>query len=163
MDAVVNAANTTLLGGLGVDGAIHAAAGPLLLEECRTLGGCETGRAKITEGYLLPARYVIHTPGPIWQGGRKGEPELLASSYRSCLETAVAWNCSSIAFPSISTGSYGYPIAKAAIIALSTIKDFLVEHPFMDVIMVCWTEDDRAVYDEAWKKLCRKRRSPVST
>ena len=127
-EAIVNAANPTLLGGAGVDGAIHAAAGPELLAECRTLGGCERGRAKLTAGYRLRARYVIHTPGPVWQGGEQGEAALLASCYRSCLLLAEAHSIRTLDFCSISTGVYGYPLPLAATVALRAIMDFLADH-----------------------------------
>ena len=150
VDAIVNAANCSLLGGGGVDGAIHRAAGPELLEECRTLHGCETGKAKITGGYRLPAKYVIHTPGPVWHGGGKKEPELLAYCYRSCLELAAENGCRTVDFPSISTGVYRFPLDRAASVAVATIADFLKAHPEIErVRMVCFDERTRASYDAA--------------
>ena len=153
-DAIVNAANTSLLGGGGVDGAIHRAAGPELLAECRPLGGCETGKAKITKGYRLPARYVIHTPGPIWRGGTHREPELLASCYRSCLELAAANGCKTVCFPSISTGVYHFPVEQAAHIALETIQAFLKEHELPEQVrMVCFDDRTKQHYEEALEQL----------
>ena len=150
-EAIVNAANTTLLGGSGVDGAIHAAAGLELLAECRTLGGCETGKAKLTRGYRLRAKYVIHTPGPIWQGGGQGEAALLASCYRSCLLLAEAHGIRTLDFCSISTGVYGYPVALAATVALRTIMEFLADHELPErVRMVCHTEQTAEIYRQTW-------------
>ena len=154
VDAIVNAANTSLLGGGGVDGAIHRAAGPELLAECRTLHGCRTGEAKITKGYRLPARFVIHTPGPVWHGGGYGEPELLASCYRSCLELASQNGCETVDFPSISTGVYHFPLDKASEIAIGTIAAYLREHPeIRRVRMVCFDLRTKAFYDRALEML----------
>ena len=154
VDAIVNAANPSLLGGGGVDGAIHRAAGPELLAECRTLHGCETGKAKITKGYRLPAKYVIHTPGPVWHGGGHGEEELLRSCYRSCLELASANGCRTVDFPSISTGVYHFPLEKAAGIAVGTIAEYLKEYPEIErVRMVCFDARTKAFYDRALEAL----------
>ncbi len=150
VDAIANAANTSLLGGGGVDGAIHRAAGPELLAECRTLHGCETGKAKITKGYNLPAKYVLHTPGPVWHGGNRGEPELLAGCYRSCLDLSSQYGCKTVDFPSISTGVYGYPVDKAAAVALRAILESLEAHPDIErVRMVCFDSRTKAAYEAA--------------
>ena len=148
-DAIVNAANTSLLGGGGVDGAIHRVAGPELLAECRMLNGCKTGQAKITKGYRLPAKYVIHTPGPMWNGGKRNEEELLKSCYENCLKLAVEHGCRTVAFPSISTGIYRFPLDRASVIAVGTILKFLSLHPNMDVQMVCFDRETFQCYQNA--------------
>ncbi len=153
VDAIVNAANSSLLGGGGVDGAIHRAAGPQLLEECRTLNGCPTGDAKITKGYRLPAKYVIHAVGPRYRDGKHGEAELLASAYRRSLEVALENGVKSIAFPNISTGIYGYPKEEAAEIAIREVKDFLAKHPEIEkVIFVTFDRDNYRIYQEKLKE-----------
>jgi len=154
VDAIVNAANNTLLGGGGVDGAIHRAAGPELLKECRNLNGCETGKAKITKGYKLPAKYVIHTVGPIWHGGNNNEDQLLASCYRNSLQLAVENGIRTIAFPSISTGAYRFPVRRAARIAMQEISGFLEENGSIDkVFMVCFDEGTMEAYIEAFREI----------
>jgi len=154
VDAIVNAANTSLLGGGGVDGAIHRAAGPQLLEECRTLNGCSTGDAKITAGYRLPAYFVIHTVGPVWHDGQKGEEELLAACYRNSMRLAKEKNLSTVAFPSISTGAYRFPITKACRIAVRTVAELIQAMPALQkVYFVCFSADDADHYRQALNEI----------
>lgn len=157
VDAIVNAANSTLLGGGGVDGAIHRSAGPQLLEECRTLGGCLTGEAKITRGYNLPARYVIHTVGPVWRGGRHNEAELLARCYHSSLELAEEYGVEAVAFPAISTGAYGFPHEQAATIALTEIDIHLGQSGLREVICACFDTGMKHLYEHTLRRLQRER------
>jgi O-acetyl-ADP-ribose deacetylase (regulator of RNase III) len=151
VDAIVNAANESLLGGGGVDGAIHRAAGPELVAECRTIGGCPTGEARITRGHKLPAKYVIHTVGPIWRGGQHGEPDLLESCYRSSLELARDHGCEIVAFPAVSCGVYGYPLDAAAELSIGVVRQFLAAHD--RPALVRWVMFDSAAHD-AWIAVC---------
>jgi len=154
VDAIVNAANTSLLGGGGVDGAIHRAAGPELLAECRFLGGCPTGQAKITKGYRLPAKWVIHTVGPVWRDGKHGEDDLLAQCYRHSLALAAEHGLQSVAFPAISTGAYGFPLARATRLALQETLAFLKKHPMPSrVVFVCFNSEAEVVYQAVYREL----------
>jgi len=153
VDAIVNAANSSLLGGGGVDGAIHSAAGPKLLEECRKIGGCPTGEARITAGYSLAARFVIHTVGPIWRGGKHCEDDLLARCYRSCFELVERHDIRSIAFPSISTGAYGFPVERASRIAVREMSAFLEKGSFVELTAVCFNKRVFDCYYEALKSI----------
>ena len=151
VDAVVNAANMTLeSSGGGVSGAIHRAAGPHLMAECRRIGGCPIGEARVTKGYNLPVKHIIHTVGPVWHGGKQGEPEKLASCYRESLRLAAELGCQTVAFPSISTGVYGYPVHRASRIALREIVDFLKEHPEMEIVIACYDEETLKAYEFNW-------------
>jgi O-acetyl-ADP-ribose deacetylase len=150
VDAVVNAANSTLLGGGGVDGAIHYAAGPELLDECRRLGGCPTGEARLTRGYRLPARWIIHTVGPVWKGGTRGEPALLAACYESSLRLAADKQLRSVAFPAISTGAYAYPLRLATEVAIASVRGFLAEYSdFEEIVFCCYSGEDIVTYKRA--------------
>ncbi len=149
VDAIVNAANNTLLGGGGVDGAIHQAAGPELLSYCKHLNGCQTGKAKISPGFRLPAKWIIHTVGPVWKDGKQGEPQLLASCYRKSLELAASSNIKTIAFPGISTGAYGYPRKEAARIAIDQMKK--MQDQFDEIICCCFSDSDAGIYNDLLK------------
>lgn len=154
VDAIVNAANTTLLGGGGVDGAIHRAAGPQLLDECRTLGGCPTGQARITRGYQLPAKHVIHTVGPVWSGGKRGEPGLLASCYRESLKLALDHKLKTVAFPAISCGAYGYPLDQAVQIAVRECANFVAANPLPgSILFACFDQATLAAYAAELKRV----------
>ncbi len=157
-DAIVNAANSSLLSGGGVDGAIHRAAGTALLDECRKLNGCPAGKAKITGGYNLPAKYVIHTVGPVWRGGDSGESKLLAGCYRNSLKLAAEYKIGTIAFPSVSTGAYGYPVELASAIALTVIKGFLEDISSIEsVIIVCFDDETYSVYKKNFAQIISKK------
>ncbi len=161
VEAIVNAANSSLLGGGGVDGSIHRAAGPELVHECRLLGGCKTGQAKITRGYKLPATWIIHTVGPVWQGGFSGEPELLAACYRNSLNIAVERQIQTIAFPAISCGVYGYPVDQAAAIALRETTEFLKgDHELEKVIFACFTQETHEAYTKALSRVIQPDHLP---
>ncbi|MDD2413843.1 MAG: O-acetyl-ADP-ribose deacetylase [Eubacteriaceae bacterium] len=159
VDAIVNAANCSLLGGGGVDGAIHQAAGPELLKECRTLGGCPTGEARITRAYHLPCQYVIHTPGPVWHGGGRGEAQDLVACYRSCMNLAVEHDIKRLAFPSIATGVYRYPLKEAAHLAIQTVHDFTFQFPgkIEWVLFVLYNQETFAAYQNAIFEICGRR------